>query len=93
MSKVCQYATNDVKLCIGMKEASLKDTQQAMQKIITQITKFGKGWQEWDKACIEVNTLATRKLKTPMKTRFASRVVLFQETLQYANVINICYCK
>jgi hypothetical protein len=35
MSKACQYATNDVKLCIGMKEVSLKDAQQAMEKIIT----------------------------------------------------------
>jgi hypothetical protein len=35
MSKACQYATNDVKLCIGMKEVSLKDAQQALQKIMT----------------------------------------------------------
>jgi hypothetical protein len=26
-----------------------------------------------------------------MKTCFASKVILFQETLEYANVINICY--
>lgn len=28
-----------------------------------------------------------------MKTRFASRIVLFQETLEYALAINICYRK
>jgi hypothetical protein len=90
MSKACQYATNDVKLCIGMKElVSLKDAQQALQKIITWTKKFGKGWQEWDRA----SPLTTRKLKILMKTRFASRVVLFQKTLQYANAINICYYK
>jgi hypothetical protein len=27
ISKAYQYATNDVKLCIGMKEVSLKDAQ------------------------------------------------------------------
>ncbi len=26
-----------------------------------------------------------------MKTHFVSKVILFQETLEYANVINLCY--
>jgi hypothetical protein len=35
---------------------------------------------EWENACVEVS-LPKTKLKTPMKTRFASKViVLFQET-------------
>ena len=34
---------------------------------------------EWEKASIEAR-LWSRRLKTPMKTRFASKFVLFQET-------------
>ncbi len=28
MSKACQYFTNDVKLCVGIKEMTLKNAQQ-----------------------------------------------------------------
>jgi len=34
-----------------------------------------------------------KKLKTLVKTHFTSKVILFQETLKYVNVINICYTK
>jgi hypothetical protein len=44
MPKAYQYATNDVKLCIGMKEVYLNNAQQALQKIITWTKRFGKGW-------------------------------------------------
>jgi hypothetical protein len=37
MSKAYQYAINDVKFCVGMKEVSLKNAQQALQKTITWI--------------------------------------------------------
>jgi hypothetical protein len=30
-------------------------------------------------------------LKIPIKTQFVSQVILFQETLEYYNVISICY--
>ena len=35
--------------------------------------------------------MPTRKLKTPVKIIFASKVVLFQETQEYADAISICY--
>jgi hypothetical protein len=35
--------------------------------------------------------LLLRKLKTLVKTKFASKVVLFQETLEYTHAITICY--
>ena len=73
-----------------MKEVSLKDAQKSLQSCITWTKKSGKGRQEWDKACIDAG-LPTRKLKTPVKTRFASKVVLFQETQEYADAISICY--
>jgi hypothetical protein len=37
--------------------------------------------------------LPKEKLKIPMKTRFAPKVVLFQKTFAYVNAINICYVK
>ena len=43
MSKVCQYATNDEKICKGMKEVSLKNAQKSLQSCITWTKKSGKG--------------------------------------------------
>ena len=68
----------------------MKDAQKSLQSCITWTKKSGKGCQEWDRACIDAG-LPTRKLKTPVKTRFASKVVLFQETQEYADAISICY--
>ena len=90
MSKVCQYGTNSDTICASMKHVSLKNAQSTLQKTITWTKKSGKGRHEWEKACIEAG-LPSRRLKTPVKTRFASKVTLFQETLEYASAINICY--
>jgi hypothetical protein len=73
-----------------MKEVSLKDAQATLQKIIIWTKKSSKGRLEWQKACHEVN-MQHRKFKTSVKTNFASKVILFQETLEYVSVINICY--
>jgi hypothetical protein len=90
-SKVCQYATNEAKVGVGMKEVSLKNAQVALQKtIITWTKKFSKARLEWEKAYHEAN-MQHKKLKTRVKTCFASKVILFQKTLEYANVINIYY--
>jgi hypothetical protein len=43
--------------------------------------------QEWELACKEVG-LKAKKLKTPLKTKFASKVVLFQDTLKFHIVID-----
>ena len=90
MSKACQYATDDDKVCREMTELSLRSAQTALQSCITWTKKSGKGGAEWRKACIKAG-LPARKLRTPVKTRFASKVILFQETLEYADAINICY--
>jgi hypothetical protein len=52
--------------------------------------KNGKGCQKWGKAC-ELAGVPPRKLKTLMKAHFASRVVIFQETLEFKHVIIFCY--
>jgi len=54
MFKACQYAINETKLGIGFKEVNLIKTQNVLLKMITWITKFIKGRQEWDLAFKEV---------------------------------------
>jgi hypothetical protein len=43
-----------------------------------------------ESACVDAR-ISYRKLKTPVKTRFASKVILFQKTIEYQNVVNLCY--
>jgi hypothetical protein len=58
---------------------SLKNAKSTLQKTITYIKKNGKGYQEWDKACRDVN-LPPYKLKTLLKISLDNKVVFFQET-------------
>jgi hypothetical protein len=48
---VCQYACNDTKVFIGLKEVSLKATQSRLQKTITWIEKFDKEHNEFGIGC------------------------------------------
>jgi hypothetical protein len=61
-----------------------------LQAIITWTKKSSKGCREWRAACVNVK-LWPRILKTQVKTMFASCVILFQETFEYMNAINLCY--
>jgi len=90
MSKACQYAIDDEKVCREMTKLSLRFAQTTLQSCITWTKKSENGGAEWRKACIKVGLLA-RKLRTLMKTRFVSKVILFEETLEYADAINIWY--
>ena len=78
MSKAYQYATDDEKVCRDMTELSLRFTQAALQLCITWTKKSGKGGAEWKKECIKAG-LPARKLRTPVKTRFALKIIIFQE--------------
>ncbi len=68
----------------------MKVIQFTLQKIITWTNFFGKGFREWHRACLDVG-LSHRKLKTPLMTKFVSKVILFQKTLEYCDVINLCH--
>jgi hypothetical protein len=59
-------------------------------KKITWTKQFGKGRQEWEKACVE-SGLLPHKLKTPIKTRFASNIIMFEECIEVKKTIIICY--
>jgi hypothetical protein len=50
---MCQYATNDNKVLVGLILVDVKDAQIGLQKSITWTKKSGRGGQEWEKACIE----------------------------------------
>jgi hypothetical protein len=65
----------------SLMQVNVKDAQVTLQKSITWTKKSSKGRQEWEKACIECGLLP-QKCKTPIKTRFASKVIMFEETLE-----------
>jgi len=45
MSKACQYAYDDSKVCVGFLEVSFENVQTSLQNIIIW-TSFGKGKQQ-----------------------------------------------
>jgi len=81
-----QYSTNDDKVSMGLKQVSVKDAQTCLQKTITWTKKFGKGKQEWEKAYVE-SGLLLHKLKSPIKTRFASKIIMFEECIEFEKTI------
>ena len=89
MLKAYQHATTEEKVCTSMKEVIIKNVETTLQRTIMWTKKSRKSNTEWIKACEEVG-LPNRRLKTLVKTRFASKVVLFQETVEYASAINLC---
>jgi hypothetical protein len=76
MVHVSMIAPNDTKVFVGFKEVSLKATRSMVQKIITWTKKYDKGHSEWHRACLDVG-FSHRKLKTLVKIRFASKVIMF----------------
>jgi hypothetical protein len=50
--------------------------------MLTWTKNSSKGRQEWEKACVE-SGLWPHQLQTPMKTRFASKVIMFEKTLKF----------
>jgi hypothetical protein len=68
-----------------MKEVSIKKVQYSLQKIIIWTKNCGKGKHEWVKACKDAS-IHPQKLKIHVKTRFASKVILFKETLELKHI-------
>jgi hypothetical protein len=60
-SKACQYVITDKNICNNLKFVLIKFAQSDLQKCITWPKFFGKGRQEWNKACSKSN-LPPRKL-------------------------------
>jgi len=90
MFKVCQYVTYNDKVLKCLMQVNVKDAQTTLQKTITWTKKFSRSRQEWKKACIECG-LSLQKIKTLIKTRFASNIIMFEKTLEFKQVIITCY--
>ncbi len=76
-SKAYQYVTtNDKFIGRGLKYVFTKCAHVILCKCISYLNKASKGWQEWNKTCVETS-LRPRKLNTLMKTR----LVLFLDIL------------
>jgi hypothetical protein len=70
----------------------VKDSQVALQKTITWTNKSRKGKHEWERACMD-SGLRPWKLKTLVKTRFVSKVIMFEEILEFKVTTLLCYGK
>lgn len=90
MSKACESATSDQKVCSRMREVSIEAAVATLKKIISWTTRSETRRHEWLKACVDVG-LPPRKLRTPIKGRFAGNVILFQEALDYQHALSLCY--
>jgi hypothetical protein len=55
-------------VCKDLKYVSIKFAQANLQKCITWFKKFGKGRQEWNKACSEIG-IRPKKLNILVKTK------------------------
>ncbi len=75
-NKACQYACNDTKTFVGLKEVSLKATQSRLQKTITWIEKFDKERNKFGIGHALIIGFPICKLKTLVKIRFASKVIM-----------------
>lgn len=85
--KTTQYANNDLNF-YKVFRSEFKATQIRLQQIIAWTQKLGKERQKWKDLCVIVR-LPTIMFRIPSKTQFlSSRVILFQETLKYQNVIS-----
>jgi hypothetical protein len=80
---------NDDKIFIRLRNVSVKEAQSGLHKTITWIKKSKKGRQEWEQAHFE-SGMWHHKLKTLLKTIFTSKVIMFEETLEFKNVIILC---
>jgi len=69
LSKVCQYATIDEKVDVGLISTFIKAIQSIIQKCSTWPKKSNKGKQAWEKTCIEFG-LRPKTVNTLMKTRY-----------------------
>jgi hypothetical protein len=54
--------------------------------------KYGKTREEWEKPYVESGLLPW-KLKTPIKTKFVRKIIMFEECFEFKEIILLCYGK
>jgi len=89
-SKACQYATFDEKVNSNLQRVNIKFVQSTIQncKAWPKISRNGK--VEWKKMCL-ATCLQPWKLSTPVKSRFAPKVAMFQQAFKYKVIIHVYY--
>ncbi len=80
----------NLKSCQYMKEImSMKIAQATLHNTIIHVNNSSKGIKELSNACVYMG-FSTRKFKTLIKTlHFFFQSYLFQQTLEYVDVVNI----
>jgi len=74
----------------SLKHINVKVARSNLQKTITWTKKSNKERHQWELACVE-RGLRFWKLKTPMNTRFASKVTMVKEVLEFKKALLLCY--
>ncbi len=69
-------------MTINLKQVNLKVAQGNLPKTITWTKKLRKRRHEWERACVE-RGLRPQNIKTLKKTRFGSKVIMFEEVLEF----------
>ncbi len=62
------------------------------KRLLLELKKVARGRWEWAKAC-KNSKHSLQKLKTHVKIRFASKVILFKETFEFNDTTNLCYSR
>nr|XP_024402695.1 uncharacterized protein LOC112295398 isoform X2 [Physcomitrium patens] len=88
--KACENATTDEKGCDDSRAFSIEATVSTLKETISWTTRSAKTRHQWMKACFDVG-LQPRKLRAPMMGRFASKVILCQEALDYQHALSLYY--
>lgn len=74
----------------GLSKVNSKAMFDVLQKCITWTKKSGLGARTWEMSCRATN-LPHRKLYTPVKTRFGSKVMMLERVLEYKAAVIHCY--
>ncbi len=75
---------------MGLTLVNVKHAQIGLQKKSLKWRNQGKGSKGGKKICIE-SGMRHWKLKTLMKIRFLSKVIMVEETLEFKQTILLCY--
>jgi hypothetical protein len=82
--------TNNDKVYVGLNLVSVKYVKLVCKRQLHGKKTLSKGKQKWEKTCI-TSEMLHRKLKTPIKTRFVNKVITFEETLEFKQILLLCY--
>ncbi len=67
----------------------MKNVEASLQKMIAWTKKQRN--HECGNACVELNGLQHWKLNFLVKTRFASKMIMFEKALDFKKAIVLCY--